>query len=335
MMKKTLALIGAAVMAAAVMAGCSNKKATETSAAPTVTEESKTEASTEETSEAAMKEDQAEFVVAGGDGAGLIAAIQAVKEGTDPSKVVILEKSGELGTDIASMEGFINAANTDEQYDEDIEDSFETFLADILKSGNNKNDEELAEFVAESGEAVLEWLRDMGIEMDGVTKEAGSSVARSYKAAGKTELQTALHDLLLKELETLKINVEYDTTVDEIFFSEDGGVAGLKVTGKDGEKTILCDALLVTDGELLPLFQEAPVSFTKDADGKITGLLVNNCAEVVEADGDVVPGLYAAGAVIDEAVFGEAALAGNKMTGMVLFGTTAGTEASMYAVDHK
>lgn len=335
MKKKTLAALSAVVLAAAVMAGCSNKKVEETTAPVTAADEKAAEAATEATTEALKTAEEAELVIAGGDGAGLIAAIQAVKGGLDPSKVMIIEKTGELAADLSSKEDFINASNTDEQYDQEIEDSFEAFLADIKKAGADKNNEELAEFIAESGEAALTWLRDMGIEMEGVEKQEGSSFARSYAATGDVKLTKALTDVLLKEAETLKIQVLTNTAIEEILFNEDGGVTGVKVNGKDGDKTINTIALFMTDQTLLPLLKEAPITFTTDADKKETGLLVNNCAEALDVNGETVPGLYAAGTLIDAAVHGEKALPGNQMTSMILFGSTAGTEAGIYVSDSK
>lgn len=333
MKKRTLAVLSAAVMAAAVMAGCSSNKAEETTAVPVTTAEAATEAAAEVPK--TESEDTADLIVAGGDGAGVIAAIQAVKEGADPAKVIIVEKSGALLSDIAGMEDFINAANTDEQYDQEIEDSFEAFLADIKKAGNDKNNEELAEFIAESGEAALTWLRDLGIDMEGVEKQDGSSVARSFSAAGDVKLTKALTDALLKEAETLKIQVLKDTTVKEIMMNEEGWVSGIKVAGKDGERTISTKALFVTDSTLLPLLKTAPVLFTTDADKKETGVLVNNCAEVLDINNEAIQGLYAAGSLIETAVHGEKALPGNRITSMILFGTTAGTEAGIFISDNQ
>lgn len=334
MKKKTFALLSAAVMVTAVMVGCSSNKATETTAPAetTPTTEVSGEATTEAQEEVGLK---ADLLVAGSDGAGLVAAIQAVKDGVDPSKVMIVEKSGELGADIASMGGFMNASNTDEQFDMEIEDSFEAYLADIKKAGNEKNNELLAEFMAENSEEALTWLRNAGIELSGVTKEEGSSVARSYAATGDKKLSEALTEILLKEVETLKIQVLKDTSVDEIIFDKDGGVAGVKITGKDGQETVTCTSLILADKELLPLLEKETLVFTKGADEKATGLLVNTCAEVIKEGEETAPGLYAVGGISDAAVFGEKALVGDQITGTVLLGSTAGTEAAVYVSDNK
>lgn len=334
MKRKTLAVLSAAVMAAAVMAGCSNKTSTQETTAAETAAEASTQAE-EESTEALKEEPGVDLVIAGGDGAGMIAAVQAVKEGLDPSKVLIVEKSGKLGADITSKENFVNAAATSDQYDNEIDDSFEQFLADIRKAGNDKNTEELAEFVAESGEAAVDWLTSMGIEMEGVTKQDGSSVARSYESAGEKELAESLVEVLEKEIKDLKIQVKLNTTVNEILFDSEGVVSGVKLAGNNGEETVNCIALAASDETLLPLFEEEEAAMTKDADDKATGVLVNTCAEVLKVDGDSIQGLYAVGSLIDPAVHGDKALPGNEMTGMILFGSTAGTESAIYIYDNK
>lgn len=325
MKKKTIAIWSAAVMAV-VMAGCSSKAAIETSA-PASTEIK------EEVKPEAKK--NPEIVIAGGDGAGLIAAIQAVKEGAAPSSILIVEKSGELGADISSKENYVNAADTDEQYDNGIEDSFEKFLADIKTAGKEKNNQDLAEMMAESGEETVSWLRNFGIEMEGVTKNEGSSVARSYEASGDKKLSEALSEALLAKVKELKIPVALNTEVKSIAFGKDGEVTGITLADKEGEKNLPCLSVVISDKELLPVLKDSSIKFTKDTADKVTGVIVNSCAEVQTDKEESVPGLYAIGTAISPAVHGEKALSGNEMTAMILFGSTAGTEADIYAEDHK
>lgn len=327
MKRHTLAAWSCAVLAAAALAGCSSKPAVESPSSEAVTAES-----TEPAQADALKMD---MVVAGGGGAGLVTAVQAVKDGADPSKVLVIESSGTLGSDLASKEEFVNAADTDEQFKKNIDDSYEKFLNDMNAAGNGKNDQGLSEFVSESGQEVLNWLSDLGIPMTGVKKEDGSSVARSYTADGDQKLPDALEKALLKQIEDQKIQVMKDTDIKEITFGKDGQVTGLKVSGKDGLRTVELTSLVVTDVKLLPLLKSQPVQFSAGEDSKDNGLMINNSAEVMNQDGNSIPGLYAAGAVIEPALFGEKALPGNDMTSTVLFGLTAGTEAGMYAKDNR
>lgn len=328
MKRHTLAVLSCVALTAAALSGCSKKPAAESPAA------SSAAVSAEETKPAQAGVLKMDMVVAGGSGAGLVSAVQAVKDGADPSKILVIEASGTLGSDLAAKEDFVNAADTDEQYKQKIEDSYEKFLNDMNAAGNGKNNQDLSEFLAESGQEVLDWLSDINIPMTGVVKKDGSSVARSYTPDGSQKLPDALEKALLKQMEDLKIQVMKDTSVKEITFGKDGQVTGLKVSGKDGDKMIDCTSLVVTDTRLLPLLKSQPVQFTAGEDSKDNGLLINNSAEVMNQDGESIPGLYAAGAVIEPALFGEKPLPGNDMTATILFGITSGTESGMYAKDN-
>ena len=99
MKKKTLALFSAAVMAAAAMTGCSNNTAP-TSPSTEETTKAPEAPSTEAAAETAAEEQKKELVILGGNGAGLIAAIQAAEDGINPSKILILSGSGELAADM-------------------------------------------------------------------------------------------------------------------------------------------------------------------------------------------------------------------------------------------
>lgn len=335
MKKKALVLLASAAVTAVVLAGCSNKNQTAaTEGASSSAEES--ESTAEQTTEAPKEEEKAGLVIAGGDGAGLAAAIQAVEEGLDPSRILIVESSEELASDVKDKEAFINAADTQLQFDAEIEDSFEAYLADILKAGNNKNSQELAEHLAESGEEAMTWLNGLGIQVGNPKKQEGSSAARSYSVKEGAALNEALSEALVKKAEELKIPVETKTSVKEILYNENGAVSGVKLESDGKEKTVDCIALLVTDESMLPLFQNMEIQFTKGADDKENGLLVNNCTEVLKAgeENESVQGLYAAGSLIGSAVHGEKVLAGDDMTAMIVFGRTAGTESSIYVSDN-
>ena len=79
--KKAGILTAAAVLGTAALAGCGSKADTTESAAAS-------EEATEAAGEAEASD--AQLVIAGGDSAGLIAAVQAAAEGMDPSKILIL-----------------------------------------------------------------------------------------------------------------------------------------------------------------------------------------------------------------------------------------------------
>ena len=133
--KKAGILTAAAVLGTAALAGCGSKADTTESAAAS-------EEATEAVGEAEASD--AQLVIAGGDSAGLIAAVQAAAEGMDPSKILILAPGEELAADMAEMAPYVNAANTDEQFQANLTDDFEIYLSDIMTAGNNTNNSDMA-----------------------------------------------------------------------------------------------------------------------------------------------------------------------------------------------
>lgn len=339
MRKRTFALFSAAVLAAAAVTGCGNSsQSTDASTqADTSKAQDETQArqETEEATEAAGVEENKELLILGGSGAGLAAAIQAVNDGMDPLKILILNGSGELAADVLTKEDFVNASETAEQFEAEIEDTYEIYLADTLKAGKEKNNAEMAEFLIESAEEAKSWLGSLGIQLTGVEKKDGSSIARSYTLADGGSLSEAVAQALTKKVEELKIPVLNGAVVKEVILNADGAVTGVKAEVDGAEKTIEGIAVVAADQEFLPMFSDFKVQFSKDGDGKETGLIVNSCAEVLGEDGNAVPGLYAAGSLIHAGVHGDGVLAGNDLTATIVFGETAGVEAAIFVSDNR
>ena len=306
--KKAGILTAAAVLGTAALAGCGSKADTTESAAAS-------EEATEAVGEAEASD--AQLVIAGGDSAGLIAAVQAAAEGMDPSKILILAPGEELAADMAEMAPYVNAANTDEQFQANLTDDCEMYLSDIMTAGEEAKD----------------WLADtLGMEYGDLTQEAGSTVARSFPAK-EGNLNELVQEALLKKVEELKIPVEYKTELKSVAYDEEGALDRITVTVDGKDQEIDCLALVATDVSLIPVFEESQVY---EADGKAAALVVSNNAEQLNKDsGELINGLYAAGPILSAAVDGEGVLSGNELTEAVVFGSTAGTEAAVYVSDNQ
>lgn len=327
MKKRTAVLLASAALAAAAMAGCSNGNQNQSTAEETLEASATGEASTEVT-QPAEEEPGTQLVIAGGDGAGLVAAIQAVEEGTNPASILIVESGNELAADVREKEAFINAAYTNEQYLQEIEDSYEIYLADIMKAGSNQNVTEMAELLSESSEQAKDWLAALGIEYGEMRQETGSSVARSFPAK-EGELNVLTAEALIKKVEELQIPIELGTTLTGVEYNSDGAVSGVTLEADGEEQTVETLALIVTDSAYLSLFEDAQTL----EDG--SGLIISNSAEALNEEGEGIYGLYAAGAIVEAGIHGAEALPGNELTAMIVFGVNAGTEASIYAYDNQ
>ncbi len=326
--KRAGILTAAAILGTAALAGCGSKDSSSSeSTATTAASKAETDAAKEENTQ------DAQLVVAGSDGAGLIAAIQAAADGVDPSKILIVASGNELATDMASMPAYINAADTDEQFEADITDDFETYLSDILAAGNNKNNSDMAECVAENSEDAKNWLSDtLSIEFGDLTQSEGSSVSRSFPAK-EGNLNEAVQKALTSKIEELKIPIEYNAELKSVEYNEEGVLDHITVSVDGKDQEVNCLALVATDVSLIPFFENAQVYET---DGKATALVVSNNAELLNKDsGEIIDGLYAAGSILKAAVDGDKVLSGNELTEAVVFGTTAGTEAAVYISDNQ
>ena len=210
----------------------------------------------------------------------------------------------------------------------------DSYIADTLAAGGGKGNEEMAEHLGEESRAALDWVRDLGVELSGVTQKEGSSAARSYEAAGGEELGSQIQTKLQEKFDSLNVTVAEDAELSKVLYGADGEVTGVQVKDAGKEQELTCRSLIVTDSAYLELLGELGVSYVTDESGKNTGLNVDSCANAVTPDDGEIPGLYAAGDAIETALHGDKALEGNELTGVVVFGTTAGTEASIYAQDN-
>ena len=210
----------------------------------------------------------------------------------------------------------------------------DSYIADTLAAGGGKGNEEMAEHLGEESRAALDWVRDLGVELSGVVQKEGSSAARSYEAADGKDLGGQIQTKLQEKFDSLNITVAEEAELSQVLYGADGEVIGVKIKEGNGEQELTCRSLLVTDSAYLDLLKDLGVSYVTDESGKNTGLMADSCANAVTADKGEIPGLYAAGDAIGTALHGDKALEGNELTGVIVFGTTAGTEASIYAQDN-
>ena len=131
--QKLLTMALATVMGLSVFTGCTSKN--------------DNGAAKEDNNNVAAQEDlKADIVVIGAGGAGMSAAIEAMQNGA--KNVVILEKMPQTGGNTIRTTGGMNAAATELQAKEGIEDSVELMVEDTMKGGKNLNDEKLVKVLA-------------------------------------------------------------------------------------------------------------------------------------------------------------------------------------------
>ncbi len=134
----------------------------------------------------------ADVVVIGGGGSGLVSAIAAHQAGA--KKVIVIEKLGYLGGSTNVSEGALNAVDFKRQGKQGIEDSFAKFYDQTMKGGHNKGDPELVKYLTENSMKSVEWLESLGVKFkDEIGTATGALWQRSHYPAtpsGNTYIRT-------------------------------------------------------------------------------------------------------------------------------------------------
>ena len=223
--------------------------------------------------------EEADVVIIGAGGAGLSAALEAAAQGA--GHVVVLEMTGKTGGSLNFTSGSMSAANTIIQQEDGIEDTVESYIADILKTGSDFGGKPSVELVTEfcnEDTEVFNWLYENGLkdctfstDKQGrravfAPEHALYSIPRTYKCRAKdpTQYKSAAHevlDTLLKADE--RITVVYNTKATELRANDKGQVLTVVAEGPDGEVTytakrgvIVCTGGYSANGKLMAKYVE-------------------------------------------------------------------------------
>ena len=104
-----------------------------------------------------------DIVIIGAGGAGLAAAIEAAGKRCE---VIVVEKMAKIGGNTIISSGWINAAGTDLQKKQGINDSPDNHFLDTLKGGDYKNDAELVRTVVDGAADAINWMMSLGVHFD-------------------------------------------------------------------------------------------------------------------------------------------------------------------------
>ncbi|MBE5809518.1 MAG: FAD-dependent oxidoreductase [Clostridiales bacterium] len=188
----------------------------------------------------------ADIIVVGAGGAGLSAALAAAEAGAE--KVIVLEMTAKTGGALNFTSGSMSAAGTIIQKEEGIEDTVESYIADIINNGDDfggKPNKELIEVYANNATEVFDWLYENGVKdmfRPGAARavfapeHALYSVPRTYKPSAPEGYKSASHAVLDKLVNADgRIEVITLTTAKELIANEKGQIIGVKAVGPNGE----------------------------------------------------------------------------------------------------
>ncbi|MGN0753925.1 MAG: FAD-dependent oxidoreductase [Aristaeellaceae bacterium] len=216
----------------------------------------------------------ADIIIVGAGGAGLSAAIHAAEAGAE--KVIVLEMTAKTGGALNFTSGSMSAAGTIIQKEEGIEDTVESYVADIINNGDDfggQPNEKLIRVYANDAAEVFDWLYENGLK-DATWRGAKAvfapehalySVKRTYKpAASDPNYKSAAHQVLDKLVAAdERIEIITLTTAKELIANEKGQITGVKAVGPNGEVTytsrngvIVCTGGYSSNGKLMGQYSD-------------------------------------------------------------------------------
>ncbi|HJO05389.1 MAG TPA: FAD-dependent oxidoreductase [Acidobacteriota bacterium] len=165
-------------------------------------------------------DEEFDVVIAGGGGAGLIAAVEAAEV---DAQVLLVEKQADVGAGATGMSiGSISAAGTDLQRAAGIEgDTIDAHYQDLLLfAGGRESDFDLnlSRLMVEHAPGVVARLTELGVEFSGPHPEPPHRVYRMHNAVPSSQ---AYVDVLRKAAEQRGVTIRTEMVFDEL--ERDGG----------------------------------------------------------------------------------------------------------------
>jgi succinate dehydrogenase / fumarate reductase flavoprotein subunit len=215
---------------------------------------------------------ETDVLVIGGGGAGTVASLWAIKEGIDPSDILIATKLRHGDANSMMAQGGIQAADKEN-------DSPSAHFLDVIGGGHFANKPELAKALAEDAPEILNWHEDLGImydkNEDGSMKTlhgGGTSRKRLHSAKDYTgmELMRTIRD----EARNLEVPVVEFSPAIELLTDSDGTVTGALLYNMETEQYYVVRAksvVMATGGFGRLHIQEFPTTnhYGATADGLV------------------------------------------------------------------
>lgn len=173
----------------------------------------------------------ADLVVVGSGAAGFVAALEAHDAGV--KNIVILEKMPIPGGNSQLAAGGMNAAGSQFQQAQGIEDKPEWMAADTLKGGKNVGNPKLVDVLAKESAASIKWLADRGAKLENVARGAGASAARMHGPKGGLAVGPYLSAFFRDQIEAADgIDLRLNSRLVKLVQNDAGAVTGVLVEGK-------------------------------------------------------------------------------------------------------
>lgn len=196
---------------------------------------------------AAERREEAGLIVVGGSIAGLVAAISAADHG---HRVVILERSKDLGGLAGTWSESIAAGGTRFQRVADVVDSADRLRAEIEATVPDHGSGDLVGALVGQAAALVEWLADRcgaAVALHSTTPSGGHSAARLH-AVGEQGGASLVPVLVRAASHHTHIKIRPATEAARLVPTDDGGVAGVALRADRRGVTIVHGPVVLACG---------------------------------------------------------------------------------------
>lgn len=191
---------------------------------------------------------ETQIVVIAAGPSGLAAAVQAAQDGAE---VMVLEKSAAVGG-AANMGMGLLGIGTRYQKQNMIDISVEKAFNMFMEYTHYNVDARLVKRYFDQSAETIEWLEEMGIEFEGAFRyfpksEATWHIVKTDQGIGP-RAASFMNKAMYEQAQELGIKILFETPARKIIM-QDGAVAGVLATDKDGEEVeIACKAAIICTG---------------------------------------------------------------------------------------
>lgn len=102
-------------------------------------------------------------------GAGMCAAIAGCEAGIPAENILIVERNAMAGGNTIFSSSGMNAAWTQYQKEQGIEDSVDLFIEETIAGGHGMNQADLVETMCDGSADTIDWLAGHGLVLDNIT----------------------------------------------------------------------------------------------------------------------------------------------------------------------
>jgi fumarate reductase flavoprotein subunit len=168
-----------------------------------------------------------DVAVIGAGAAGLACAIAAADAG---ASVVVLEACGQVGGSSRLSGGHVFAAGTSVQRASGIEDDADAMFEHYMTLNQWMVEPSVVRRYCDASGATVEWLRELGIEFDGVYVSGVGDVARGHLTRGEGHEVISTLD---RHCSQRGVEIVFGARVSELLRDDDGHVTGVRANGDE------------------------------------------------------------------------------------------------------